>query len=322
MNDTLVTTSIIICAYTVERWDDLCEAVQSARLQEPPATEIVLVCDHNPTLKAMCEARFSDLVVVENREAPGLSGARNSGIAAASGSILVFLDDDAVADRHFVARLTAHFQDPDIIAASARVEPIWLGARPSWFPDEFLWVVGCTPQVAGPVRNAVGGAMCVRRELFETVGGFSHRLGRTGSKVPMSCEETELCIRAQRAMPAAKIMYEPAAMAHHKVTAKRLTLSYFALRCYAEGLSKAYLARMQDACDTLAVERRYVRHTILHGLHRELGNALTLHDWRGLVRAIAIMYGLISAAAGFAVGSIRPAAQRINAPALEPEPRQ
>jgi GT2 family glycosyltransferase len=309
MSGPSATTSIIICAYTLERWDDICEAVQSARLQEPAATEIVLVCDHNPKLEAMCKARFSDVVVVGNGEPAGLSGARNSGIAAARGAILVFLDDDAVADKHFVARLAAHCRQPDVIAASARAEPVWLAARPSWFPDEFLWVVGCThsgtPQSAGPIRNALGGAMCMRREVFEKVGGFSHRLGRTSSKVPISCEETELCIRARRALPTSRIMYEPTALIHHKVTAKRLTLRYFALRCYAEGLSKAYVANMLGSSDTLALERRYLQHTILRGFLRELGDAVTLRDWRGLGRAGAIVCGLISATAGFGVGKVR-----------------
>jgi hypothetical protein len=51
MNTARPTTSIIICVYTLERWADICEAVESARLQEPAPTEIILVCDHNPQLK-------------------------------------------------------------------------------------------------------------------------------------------------------------------------------------------------------------------------------------------------------------------------------
>ena len=45
-------TSVITSAYSMERWDDLLEAVASARGFRPPADEIIIVIDHNPSLKA------------------------------------------------------------------------------------------------------------------------------------------------------------------------------------------------------------------------------------------------------------------------------
>lgn len=301
--------SAIICVYTMERWDDICEAVQSLRNQSMKVDEIIIVCDHNAELKQKCERKFPDVKVVENLEQQGLSGGRNTGIRTALHDLIVFFDDDAVADRQFVEKLVQHFEDPKIYAVSGRCLPIWRGKRPFWFPDEYLWTVGCTylgmPKTASVVRNPSGGVMCLRRDLFESVGGFNHHLGRTKSKVPISCEETELFIRVRNMIPEAKVVYEPDAVAGHKVTSQRLTLSYFTLRCYAEGLSKAILAAISSGSNPLDTEQDYVAKTLIKGVLRELGAGVTLRDIGGFGRAYAIILGLAYAGGGFAIGKFR-----------------
>src|SRR5579859_1621451 len=90
--------SVIICAYTQERWDKLARAVVSIHAQTLPAQEIIVVIDHNQALLQKAQCELLDVRVIENSEPQGLSGARNCGIAAASGTLLAFLDDDAVAE--------------------------------------------------------------------------------------------------------------------------------------------------------------------------------------------------------------------------------
>src|SRR5579859_5589620 len=89
--------SVIICAYTEERWDNLIAAIESVKQQTFQPSEIILVIDHNPRLLQKVQERVPDVVVVENTEVRGLRGARNSGITVAQSQIIVFLDDDAVA---------------------------------------------------------------------------------------------------------------------------------------------------------------------------------------------------------------------------------
>src|ERR1700680_460773 len=83
-----MTTSLIICCYQRERWGDLCAAIDSALAQQPALEEIVIVADHNDVLKALASAAYPDLLVIENIEERGLSGARNSGIAASKGELI------------------------------------------------------------------------------------------------------------------------------------------------------------------------------------------------------------------------------------------
>src|SRR5258708_5337985 len=107
--------TVIICAYTMERWDDLFAAVASLRKQTRPANEIILVIDHNAHLFALAQQTFVDLTVVENHAGTGLSGARNTGIALAHGTHLVFLDDDAEAAPNWLERLLFCCQDPQVL---------------------------------------------------------------------------------------------------------------------------------------------------------------------------------------------------------------
>ena len=90
--------SVIICAYTEARWPDLIAAVESLYRQNVPAREIIVVVDYNQHLFERVRTGFPGIVVVENSESHGLSGARNSGISVAKGSLIAFLDDDAIAE--------------------------------------------------------------------------------------------------------------------------------------------------------------------------------------------------------------------------------
>ena len=325
MNSERSPVSVIICAYTLDRWRDICEAVESVRKQEPSPEEIILVIDHNTELEERARASFPDVKVIPNEQEKGLSGARNTGVASARGWLVAFLDDDAVADKTWAAELLKECETPGVVGAVPTIEPLWVGQKPSWFPNEFLWVVGCSytglPKQRQEVRNLLGAACGFRREVFERVGGFTHKLGRTGSAVPISCEETEFCIRTMRILKDAKFISKPEKLIRHKVPAGRLTWSYFTLRCYAEGLSKAYLATMVGSKRGLSSERSYVLRTLSSGVGRGISEALFYLDIGGLARASAIVWGLACTMAGYAEGRLGRGTNMMTAPnaAFNPE---
>lgn len=308
MHSIRATASVIICTCSFERWPDLVEAVASVRNLSLAPDEIIIVVDHNPDLRSLAAAAFSDLVVIENREARGLSGARNSGIAAASGSIVIFLDDDAIADPQWLVHIEPHCRQPGVLGAMGQIEPIWVGSRPRWFPDEFLWVVGCTyrgfPERTSFIRNLLGCSMALRRDVLDTTGGFSARLGRNESSLAWSCEETELCQRARALNPTSEFVFEPAAVVRHKVPAKRLTPKYFGMRCYAEGRSKWRVSTLASSKNALSTEWTYVLQTLPRGVVRGLGDTFLRFDVGGLGRALAITVGLACTVTGFAVGKL------------------
>lgn len=303
---TINSISVIICAYTEDRWDALGAAVKSVQQQSLPPAEIIVVVDHNMQLLERVRAHLPGVVVIENSEPRGLSGARNSGIAVAQGAIVAFLDDDAVAEADWLLQLSRPCLDPQVLGAGGAVEPLWLSKRPAWFPEEFYWVVGCTyqgmPEMLTVVRNLYGGCNCIWREVFEVVGGFRNGIGRVGT-VPRGCEETELCIRAKQHWPLKVFIHEPQARIHHRIPRDRASWRYFRSRCYAEGLSKADVAKYVGARDGLASERSYVLRTLPRGIVRGLNDALLHRDLAGLARAAAIVVGLAVTTAGYLVES-------------------
>ena len=299
--------SVVICAYTFDRLSDVLAAIESVERQDMRPSEIIVVVDHNPPLLAVIgETAPSGVVVAENRFERGLSGARNSGIALASGSLVAFLDDDAIADPTCLRHLSDRCRELDVIGAGALIEPDWPGLAPSWFPGEFLWVVGCSyvGLEPGPTRNLLGAAMCNRRGVFAEVGGFDGGLGRRQTNLPFGCEETELCIRATRAFVESHFVFEPAARVLHKVSPDRVSWSYFVKRCYAEGLSKAHLSRLVGADRSLSNESQYVRRTLPRSIVRNFGDAFVRGDLWGLARVAAVLTGLGCAGAGFALGRL------------------
>jgi len=307
--------SVVICVYTEDRWEDILAAVSSVRAQSRPALETLLVVDHNPALLDRLTREYKDVEetgevrVLANAGPRGLSAGRNTGIAVSRGEVIAFLDDDAVAEREWLRYFAEAYTDPKVMAVGGRTMPIWAsGRRPAWFPEEFDWVVGCTYKGLPPgrvrVRNVLGGNASFRRTAFDAAGGFATGIGRDGDKRPLGGEETELCIRLTRAIPDAVLLIDDRAVIHHRVPAVREHFGYFRTRTYAEGLSKALVARSVGADKGLESERRYTTRVLPAGVARGLRDAVLARPG-GAGRAGAIVAGVFTAAGGYVVGSVR-----------------
>lgn len=318
--------SVIICTYTGERWDDLVAAVDSVRAQHSPPREIIVVVDHNPRLYARVLSQIPGVVAVPNYEHRGLSGSRNSGIAVAQGTVVAFLDDDAMAEPDWLERLLRGYEDPAVLGVGGAIRPAWLSGRPGWFPAEFHWVVGCSyrglPVATATVRNLIGANMSFRRDALQEIGGFRSGFGQVGTSM-LRCDDTEICIRAQRRWPQRLFLYEPRARIHHRVPASRARWGYFRSRCYTEGSAKALLAQLVGSRAGLATERAYTLQTLPSGAVRALADSIRRGDPSGPLRAGAIAAGLALTAAGYLVGATsgRWQKRRGNAQHAEP-PRQ
>ncbi len=299
--------SVVICAYTVDRWDDVLAAIASA-LAQPDAGEVIVVVDHDEELYGRLRATRTGATVIRNAGPRGLSGARNSGIAASTGRFVAFLDDDARADPGWLEALLDPYAEPDVVGTGGCIEPDWDAGRPRWFPVELDWVVGCTylgmPEARADVRNVIGAAMSVRRSALDATGGFVDAMGR-GRGLPVGGEETELCIRMRRAVPGARVVYEPAAVVHHRVREARATPRYLLRRAWAEGITKARVSRLAGASAGLATERTYATRTLPAGVVRCVHDAIVHRDPWALARAGAIVVTLLAAGVGLVAESVR-----------------
>ena len=294
-------TSVIICAYTEARWEQMLCAVESVRNQTTPVDEMLVVIDHNDELRNRAEHAMPWARVIASSGPAGLSGARNTGIAASTGEIVLFLDDDAVAEPDWLSHLISAYDDPCVLGVGGAANPVWEQSAPRWWPAEFGWVVGCSyrgqPVSTAPVRNLMGCNMSLRRTVLQAVGGFDGGLGR-GSDNALGCEETELCIRARQLIPDGEFIFEPRAVVHHWVPQSRSSWSYFRARCRAEGISKARVAAKVGRSAALSEEKAYTRRVLPMGIARNIRDGVT-GDLAALTRAGAIAAGVSLTALSF-----------------------
>jgi O-antigen biosynthesis protein len=303
--------TVVICAYTERRWEQLRAAVNSALAQRPAPAQVLLVVDHNPGLAARARRALAGATVLDSDGPPGLSGARNAGLRAATQPVTAFLDDDAEARPGWLAALSEPYQSASVVATGGSVYPLWPGPRPRWLPPAFDWVVGCSylglPDAPGPVRNPIGANMSLRTEAALATGGFDATVGRVGSR-PTGCEETELAIRLTAARPAAAVWYVPDAAVDHHVGRERIRAGYFVRRCWHEGRSKALVVELAGAAAGLQRERRHAAHVIPAAILADL-RGFAGGDRGALLRAAAALGGLAAAAGGYCWGRARLAAR-------------
>ena len=292
--------SVVICAHTERRWQNLLDAVASVKAQSHEAHEIIVVIDHNPALYERAAAEIDGARVVPNTDTLGLGGARNSGLEHSTGDVVAFLDDDAVASPGVLSSFADAYRDDDVLGVGGGIEPDWERGRPRWYPPEFDWTIGCSyiglPTTRAEVRNLIGCNMSYRREALEAAGRF--RLG-------YGCDETEFCIRLAALRPGSRLIHVPEAKVRHHVPASRGTLKHFVTRCYFEGGSKAVVSRLAGSDQGLQSERAYTREVLPAGVLRGLRDAVVGRDPAGVLRAGAIVVGLAATASGYVIGGIR-----------------
>jgi GT2 family glycosyltransferase len=291
---------VIIAAHDLVRFHHLEAAVGSLHAQTRSPRSIIVVTDHAPALfeRASRELRAT---VRENVGTPGASGARNTGARSAAGRALAFLDDDAVAEPGWVEALAAHLATSEAPGVAGRIRPAWEGpAGPSWFPEEFLWVVGASyrgmPIREGRVRNGWSNNMCVRREAFEAVGGFREGFGKLGDV--NRPEDTDFCLRVNHYFGGFAWVDAPDAVVWHHVSASRSTAGFFIRRCFNEGRGKALLRSMSGSAG-MSTELSYTLRALPLGFAGGVADAVRGRP-TGLARAGAVAAGFTATAVGYA----------------------
>jgi glycosyltransferase involved in cell wall biosynthesis len=302
------TATVVVCAYTARRWCDIALAIEAVHSQSRSASETILVIDHNADLLNRARSAFPSVIVIENLESQGLSGARNTGVAKSSGDVVVFLDDDALPDRDWLESMLDPYTDERTLGVGGFVEPWWQGECPTWFPEEFGWVVGCSyrgqPTTRAQIRNPIGANMSFRRNVLSELGGFDSRVGRIGTE-PTGCEETELSIRAHQRFPDGFVIFEPAARVRHRVTPERARFAYFMSRCWAEGRSKAVVSALLGSDAALSSERSYLTRVLPAGIVRTLVTAVRTGHVAEALRGGAIVAGAVATVAGYVTEAAR-----------------
>jgi glucosyl-dolichyl phosphate glucuronosyltransferase len=277
-------SSVIVSTYSMDLVSDTLTCIDSLRTQDYPEKEILLVLDENEELYNLYYRTLQESVKIVINRKPGLSEARNTGILNATGDVIVFIDDDAVAGKHFLSNLMKNYDDSKVIGAGGRILP---NGTPV-YPEELYWIGGFTykgyPEKRSFVRNVHGCNMSFRKCVFDRVGLFNTHLGRIGKKL-ITAEETEFSLRALQKFPKSHIVYDPSSTVTHKVHEYRQNLRYGIKRGYYEGLAKASISNHFGSTLTISHEAHYFRYlfttatlfqvrTFFHGNIKALNNVI------------------------------------------------
>ena len=226
-------------------------------------------------------------------------GGRGPGAEVAHGDILVFLDDDAVAEPDWLEYLLAPFEDPHAVAVGGAPLPNYETARPRWFPANFDWVFGCAysgmPHKLAPYPRLIGANMAVRTQAFRELGGFHS----------IDFDDLDLCMRLAVQRPEDLIMYEPRAIVFHFVPSQRVSWHYFWRRCFFVNREKVQTVSAIGSARSLGPETRFVIDAITSQLAVDSSEVIKGSP-SGLARIGAMFVGIFMAAVGNIAGRIQP----------------
>ncbi|MCL2511270.1 MAG: glycosyltransferase [Bacteroidales bacterium] len=243
--------SIIVCTYN--RDDYISKALNSLARQTLSTSQYeIIIVNNNSTdnTDALCQIflqehqQLNARYFIETQQ--GLSYARNRGIVESSGDILVFMDDDAQADEHFLQEIRHFFETTtDATACGGRIYPDFESKRPDWMSCFLLPLTstidkGDNIKLFKGTQYPIGANMAFRREMFQQYGMFNPDLGRKGDSLDGS-EEKDIFLKIKKEK--GKIYYLPSAIVKHQVPDRRLTFDFFKRQAIGVGKSEQIRAK-------------------------------------------------------------------------------
>jgi glycosyltransferase involved in cell wall biosynthesis len=246
---TALALSVVIC--TRQRAADVARAIESIIVEQEAREGLeVLVVDNGSTdeTAATVERYMAEHPVrYVYEERVGLCHARNRGWREAGAPIIAFLDDDATVDPGWVAAIRCAFAEAaaEVGCVGGRILPGWEAPIPHWLSYDASLALGIVDW--HPESHRItdlnsewlgGGNFAVRREALEAVGGFHPWLDRQGTRMLSS---GDVFLEKQLMQRGYACVYEPAMCVHHRVSASRLTRSWFRRRYFWQGVSDALM---------------------------------------------------------------------------------
>ncbi|HEV8265528.1 MAG TPA: glycosyltransferase [Gemmatimonadales bacterium] len=194
--------SVVVCTYNGAR--TLRDCLEGLRRLAYPPCEVIVVddgsTDGTPAIAREYECR---LIRTANR---GLANARNTGLAAAQGEIVAYIDDDAYPDPDWLTYLAATFLSTSHVGVGG----------PNVAPPGDGWIAECVARApGGPVHvllndrdaeHIPGCNMAFRKTCLEAIGGFDPQFHAAG-------DDVDVCWRLQER--GWTLGFQPAALVWH-----------------------------------------------------------------------------------------------------------
>ena len=157
--------SVVIGVYNAEPY--LAEAVESVLMQDYRPLELIVVDDGSTDGSGEVARRYAEVRLIQQANA-GNGSARNTGLQAATGEFLAFLDaDDRFAPGKLSLQMRALDEDPDLDMVFGHVQEF---VSPELDEETRATI---RPPAATPMPWTAPNLMLIRRASFDRVGLFS-----------------------------------------------------------------------------------------------------------------------------------------------------
>jgi GT2 family glycosyltransferase len=194
--------SVVVCSYNGAR--TIRDCFEGLLRLEYPNFEVIVVDDGSTDATSAIALQYGfRLISTENR---GLSSARNTGLQAAMGEIVAYLDDDAYPDPHWLTYLAATFMTTNHVGVGG----------PNLAPPGDGPIADCVANApGGPIHvllsdqeaeHIPGCNMAFRKTALQAIGGFDPRFRTAG-------DDVDVCWRLQQRNWT--LGFHPAAMVWH-----------------------------------------------------------------------------------------------------------
>ncbi len=233
--------SVVICTRNRFRYLKVC--LTSLLEQSYPPKEIIIIDDGSrkdfDTYKFFKKRKFNfkdkqtkshnsiDLIIIKNKDNSGVVASRNTGIKAASGDIVAFLDDDGFAHKNWLKNLIKNYKNKKILGVGGPVIEIGRYIKTNKKPIKKLayiqngkiitnYRINKLKQINNLPKKFVpflqGGNMSFRKKTLLKIRGGD--INFTGNCYR---EETDISFRITKR---GKLLFEPSAVTYHN-TAKK-----------------------------------------------------------------------------------------------------
>ncbi|HEY9902566.1 MAG TPA: glycosyltransferase [Candidatus Sericytochromatia bacterium] len=222
-----IPVSVVLATY--DRPDDLRNCLRYLVAQKSPRQVEIIVVDNNSSsgLTPPVVAEFPGVVLI-NEQRKGSSYARNTGISASTGEIVVTIDDDVTAPPDWLEHLVAPFARKDVMVVTGNILPLELETSSQCIFENYGGLGrGFEPlEVKGdwfetsPFRSVPTWQLGATANAAFRASIFSHpQIGlmeeALGAGMPSGVgEDTYLFYKVLKA--GYTIVYEPTAYAYHK----------------------------------------------------------------------------------------------------------
>ena len=172
--------TVVVAFYNAAR--TLTDCLQSLLDLNYPDYEVVVVNDGSTDCSAEIVARYPFRIVTHERNL-GISAGRNTGLRAATGEIVAYIDADARADRDWLTYLAATYLE----------QPVAGVGGPNPVPPDDAWVAQCVFRAPGgptqvmlddcTAEHIPGCNMSFLKSALEDVGGFDEQFNTAADDV-------------------------------------------------------------------------------------------------------------------------------------------